>query len=265
MGQKTHPKGFRLITTQNHLSSWYKDKFFYKHSLEEDRKLRLKIEQQVKTFLIISQIEIKKGTFSKNKQEKIEVIIHALFPTEPEAFKLLSNSLEALPASEHLTNGLLAKQIAHLDTSLNVNEDENFSIRAGARKMLFFVLREIAKQFQKDTGKTLKIQIQLIENLFDDAHFVAQFIGEQLEQRVPFRRVLNQTLTTIEEITDKGVKIQISGRLNGNDIAKSEWDLKRSVPLHTLNAKIDYAHHIVRTASGILGVKVWLSTPMNLL
>lgn len=270
MGQKTHPNGFRLITTQAHLSSWYNDKRFYKNSLSEDNTLRRKIESQISTFLVVSQIQINKGTFYENKKEVIEIVIHALFPTEQEMFKRLSGFLEnvatlkqQLPdelfAENTLTSTLLAKQNLNFDNDLGL--EEKYNIRTGVRKMLFPILREIARQFQNETGKILKIQIRLIENQFDDAHLVAKFIGEQLEQRVPFRRALNQALQTIEEITDKGVKIQISGRLNGNDIARSEWDLKRKVPLHTLKAKIDYACHMVKTSSGILGIKIWLVTP----
>ncbi len=269
MGQKTHPNGFRLITTQNHLSSWHKEKFFYKNSLEEDSKLRKSIEQQISTFLVISKIVISKGTPSNKKKEKIEVIVHAHFPTEQDMLKCLSNSFESLNISEQLAKELndkdtmtsfwLEKQIEYFDK--NLDPEDRHSTGSGVRKMLFPILREIAQKFQKKTGKILKIQIQLIENLFDDAHLVAKFIGEQLEQKASVNRVLKSTLETIENITDKGAKIQISGRLNGNDIARIEWDLERKIPLHTLNAKIDYAHHIVQTSSGILGIKIWLFTP----
>lgn len=274
MGQKTHPTGFRLITTQNHLSSWYNNKLAYKNSLEEDSKLRLKIEQTINPFLIVSQIEISKGIAHKSKKDKTEATIYALFPTEQEMFKCFSNYFESMLVLDHsllnevsakknTTSELLAKQIAYFDAGLNGKE--KFDLQTGVRKLFFLILRELAREFKKETGKILKIQIRLIENPFDDAHLVAKFIGEQLEQRVPVNRTLNQVLQIIKEITNKGVKIQISGRLNGNDIARREWDLERKVPLHTLAAKIDYAHHAVRTSSGILGIKIWLFTPTDLL
>lgn len=271
MGQKTHPKGFRLITTQTHLSSWYNDKLAYKVSLEEDNNIRRAVKKRLNAFLILSEIEIARVASYKSKLEEIEVFISVLFPTENEMLKALStyasaNQIVEKPLDSHLNVDSLG--LSNPNTFLEINQEiqsikagANYCLKDGISILLHQMLREIAQNFQKETGKIFKFKIRLIENQFDDARLIARLIAEQLEQRVPFRRTLKQVLSKINETTENGAKIQISGRLNGADIARSEWKREGKIPLHTLSAKIDYAHHIAHTSSGILGIKVWLLIP----
>jgi small subunit ribosomal protein S3 len=87
---------------------------------------------------------------------------------------------------------------------------------------------------------------------------MAEYIGQQLERRVSFRRVVRQALQRAERAEVKGIKIQVSGRLNGAEIARTEWVREGRVPLHTLRADIDYAYRTALTTYGILGIKVWI-------
>ena len=90
------------------------------------------------------------------------------------------------------------------------------------------------------------------------ATLIAKFIADQLEKRTPFRRAVKQTIKKVQLTDIKGIKVEVSGRLNGNEIARSEWKREGKVPLHTLNAKIDYTHYEAQTIYGVIGIKVWL-------
>ena len=106
--------------------------------------------------------------------------------------------------------------------------------------------------------KNYYLTIKFIKNPFEDATLIAKYIGEQLEKRVPFRRAVKQSIKKVQRSKMKGIKVQVSGRLNGIDIARSEWKRDGRVPLHTLRAKIDYAYERAETIYGVIGIKVWL-------
>ena len=91
-----------------------------------------------------------------------------------------------------------------------------------------------------------------------DAALIAEYITQQLERRVSFRRVVRQAIQRAQRAEVKGIKIQVGGRLNGAEIARSEWVREGRVPLHTLRADIDYSYRTAQTTYGILGVKVWV-------
>jgi small subunit ribosomal protein S3 len=91
-----------------------------------------------------------------------------------------------------------------------------------------------------------------------EAKLVAEFVGDQLEKRIPFRRAVKQALQRAKRAGVKGIKIQVSGRLNGAEIARSEWVREGRVPLQTLRSPIDYCTHEAHTIYGILGIKVWV-------
>ena len=91
-----------------------------------------------------------------------------------------------------------------------------------------------------------------------DAALIAEFIAQQLSRRVSFRRVVRQAIQRAQRAEVKGIKIQVGGRLNGAEIARTEWTREGRVPLHTLRADIDYASKTADTTYGILGVKVWV-------
>ena len=106
--------------------------------------------------------------------------------------------------------------------------------------------------------KNHHINIKFIKNPFEDATLIAKFIAEQLEKRTPFRRAMKQTIKKVQRTEMEGIKVQVSGRLNGIEIARSEWKRDGRVPLHTLRAKIDYSYHRAETIYGTIGIKVWL-------
>ncbi|MCB0347854.1 MAG: 30S ribosomal protein S3, partial [Bdellovibrionales bacterium] len=91
-----------------------------------------------------------------------------------------------------------------------------------------------------------------------DAQLVADTITQQLEKRMSWRRVLKKALASGIKAGVRGIKIQVGGRLDGAEIARSEWYTEKSVPLHTLRADIDYATSEALTTYGLLGVKVWI-------
>ena len=105
-----------------------------------------------------------------------------------------------------------------------------------------------------------KIRLNLIEVTEPDreAKLLSQWIAQQLEKRVAFRRVLRQGIQKAQKAKITGIKVQISGRLNGAEIARKEWAREGRVPLQTLKANIDYNHTQAQTIYGILGIKVWL-------
>ena len=110
----------------------------------------------------------------------------------------------------------------------------------------------------KLTGKQVHINIVEIKKPDLDAHLVGETIARQLEQRVAFRRAQKQAIQRAMRAGAKGIKTQVSGRLNGADIARAEGYSEGTVPLHTLRADIDYAWEEADTTYGKLGVKVWI-------
>ncbi|AIE75051.1 30S ribosomal protein S3 [Synechocystis sp. PCC 7339] len=121
-------------------------------------------------------------------------------------------------------------------------------------------IEQLREGLQKLLGSARQIRVNVIEvpNADADAALMAEYIGQQLERRVSFRRVVRQALQRAERAEVKGIKIQVSGRLNGAEIARTEWVREGRVPLHTLRADIDYAYRTALTTYGILGIKVWI-------
>lgn len=104
----------------------------------------------------------------------------------------------------------------------------------------------------------VKINIEEIRKPELDAQLVAEGIASQLERRVMFRRAMRRSVTSAMRIGAEGIKINVSGRLNGAEIARNEWYREGRVPLHTLRADVDYGFAEALTTYGILGVKVWI-------
>ncbi len=109
------------------------------------------------------------------------------------------------------------------------------------------------------TGKQVKVNILEIKRPELDARLVAQSIAEQLQNRVAFRRAMKRALTSAMRSGAKGVKVQVSGRLGGAEMARREGYSDGRVPLHTLRADIDYGFHEARTTFGRIGVKCWIN------
>jgi small subunit ribosomal protein S3 len=118
----------------------------------------------------------------------------------------------------------------------------------------------IRQALLKKLGTDRQIRINVIEiaKVDADAALIAEFIAQQLSRRVSFRRVVRQAIQRAQRAEVKGIKIQVGGRLNGAEIARTESSREGSVPLHTLRADIDYDSKTADTTYGIIGVKVWV-------
>jgi small subunit ribosomal protein S3 len=108
------------------------------------------------------------------------------------------------------------------------------------------------------TNRQLTINVFEVEKVDLDANLLADLVAEQLEKRIAFRRAIREALQRAQKQNVNGIKIQVSGRLNGAEIARSEWIREGRVPLQTLRADIDYATKEANTIYGVLGIKVWL-------
>jgi small subunit ribosomal protein S3 len=239
VGQKTHPRAFRLVTTQKHLSKWYSNKFAYPNLIEEDYFLRDKITESFKQLLTLSKIEINRTKQENKGEEYVNIIVHALFPRAKEMVQKISNSFKEPKISTLLKTA-------------------KGSLKKFATLILKRTIRNLIREFQLKTKKDYYIQIKFIKNPFEDAILIAKFIADQLEKRTPFRRAIKQTIKKVQRSSMKGIKIQVSGRLNGVEMARSEWKRDGRVPLHTLRANIDYTHQRAETIYGTIGIKVWL-------
>jgi small subunit ribosomal protein S3 len=117
---------------------------------------------------------------------------------------------------------------------------------------------KLKQEIQKKTGKEVFINIQEILKPELDAQLVSESVALQLEKRIAFRRAMRKAVDAALRFGAKGIKVRVSGRLNGAEIARSEWYLHGQLPLHTLRADIDYGFHEARTSFGQIGVKCWI-------
>ncbi len=115
---------------------------------------------------------------------------------------------------------------------------------------------------RKDVSKIMNVPVHItIEEIRKpelDAKLVAESIAQQLERRIMFRRAMKKAMQTTIRHGAQGIKVSLSGRLGGAEIARNEWAREGRVPLHTFRADIDYATAIAKTTYGIIGVKVWI-------
>ncbi|MHB8658623.1 MAG: 30S ribosomal protein S3 [Solirubrobacteraceae bacterium] len=118
---------------------------------------------------------------------------------------------------------------------------------------------QLRRDLHRITGKQIKVNILEIKRPELDARLVAQSIAEQLQNRVAFRRAMKRAMTSAMRSGAKGVKVQVSGRLGGAEMARTEGYSDGRVPLHTLRADIDYGFHEARTTFGRIGVKCWIN------
>ncbi|MBU2564273.1 30S ribosomal protein S3 [Patescibacteria group bacterium] len=118
----------------------------------------------------------------------------------------------------------------------------------------------IKKVFKgKIKGITIKLDVEEIRKGDIYANIVAQGVVEQLERRMPFRRVLKQTISKVMQNQEAmGIKVSVAGRLNGAEMARTEWLKEGKLPLQTIRANIDYAQVNANTTYGVIGVKVWI-------
>jgi small subunit ribosomal protein S3 len=226
MGQKVHPLGFRLGITEQHRSKWFATGNLYVRNVLEDHFIRKVLRETFPDAGIVS-IEIER------KMDQIEIGICSARPRI-----LLSGSGKNL---ETIRKNL-TKQLQNIRTgsSLDYPLSARFSLGLNMEP------------------PTLSFHVAKLENPNISASFLASFLVEQLEKRVPFRRAMKTALQRGERAGVKGIKIQVSGRLNGAEIARSEWVRKGQVPLQTLRANFQYSSQTAKTIYGLLGIKIWI-------
>lgn len=119
-------------------------------------------------------------------------------------------------------------------------------------------IEAMKKTLEALTKKRVTIKVLEVKNFNSDATLVAENIATGIERRVAYKRAMNQAMMRAMRSGAQGIKVMISGRLNGAEIARSEWNVEGKVPLHTLRADIDYATATAQTTYGALGIKVWI-------
>jgi small subunit ribosomal protein S3 len=206
VGQKVHPLGFRLNTTQKHKSVWFAHADQYPAILEQDFKIRDFIQKNYSA-AGIAKIQIE-------RTYKLQNVFLKIYLAKPCAL------------------------IAESGTGL----------------------RTLNQQLKKLLPALNKVHIDIFEILEPDTHatLLAQFIANKLTRRVAFKRAVRKAIERAQASGINGIKVEVSGRLNGSEIARSEWIKEGKMPLQTLRADIDYATAEAPTIYGILGVKVWL-------
>ena len=170
--------------------------------------------------------------------------------------------LEDIHIREHIENKLAHAGLSTITIKKNKNEVE-VNIHTARPGIVIgksgSEVDALRKELHKMTGKAVKVNILEIKRPELDARLVAQSIAEQLQNRVAFRRAMKRALTSAMRSGAKGVKIQVSGRLGGAEMARTEGYSDGRVPLHTLRADIDYGFYEARTTFGRIGVKVWIN------
>jgi small subunit ribosomal protein S3 len=116
----------------------------------------------------------------------------------------------------------------------------------------------LRKELAQMMNMPVHINIEEIRKPELDAYLVAEGVAQQLERRIMFRRAMKRAVTNTMRLGAEGIRINVAGRLNGAEIARTEWYREGRVPLHTLRADIDYGFAEARTTYGIIGVKVWI-------
>nr|QKV46856.1 ribosomal protein S3 [Oceaniopteris gibba] len=107
-------------------------------------------------------------------------------------------------------------------------------------------------------SRKLRVVSSSITQPYGEPKILAEHVASQLRNRVPFRRTMKKAIELVARTSDRGVKIQIAGRLNGSEMARVEWAREGRVPLQTIKARIGYSYHPAQTIHGVLGIKTWI-------
>ena len=172
--------------------------------------------------------------------------------------KLLHEDLEL---KESLLNRLKAAGVSSIEVDRPGNK-LRITIRTSRPGIIIgrkgAEIEKLKGDLAKKTKREVYIDIQEVHRPELDAQLVSESIALQLEKRVAFRRAMRKSVDSALRFGCKGIKVRVSGRLNGNEIARSEWYLQGQLPLHTLRADIDYGFSQAYTTYGVIGVKVWI-------
>ena len=165
---------------------------------------------------------------------------------------------------EHLKKKLKEASVAKIQIERPVNKI-NVTIRTARPGVIIGKKGEDIEKLRAELAKLIgmniadvRINISEVRKPELDAQLVAEGIAQQLERRVMFRRAMKRAVTNTMRVGAEGIKVKVGGRLNGAEIARSEWYREGRVPLHTLRADIDYGFAEANTTYGVIGVKVWI-------
>nr|YP_010712977.1 ribosomal protein S3 [Corydalis ledebouriana]WDA93722.1 ribosomal protein S3 [Corydalis ledebouriana] len=223
MGQKINPLGLRLGTTQRHHSLWFAEPKNYSKGLQEDQKIR----DCIKNFV--------RDCIKKNVKKNI--------PSD----ETLISRIEIQKSSD------VIKVVIY--TSF---PDLPKFLRKGKPPRIKELQTNVAKGFHSVNHK-LNIAITIITKPYGQPTILAEYIANQLKDRVAFRKAMKTAIELpIREGNTKGIQVQIAGRIDGKEIARVEWIREGRVPLQTIRAKIDYCSYTVRMVYGVLGIKIWI-------
>ncbi len=212
------------------------------------QKLRDQLTTQLSTYRL--------NTRAKNQSKKRLVLngVSAALKSTGSATDALESSdtlLNDRPPARSLPNLVKPGSITDTDTTKDLTPKGSPSVSQPSK----------AAEFISTEGPVyISIHLTKVSEPNASAACLSEFIVEELEKRVPFRRALKQAVQRAQRASVKGVKVQIAGRLNGAEIARSERIHKGQVPLHTLRAKMQYHSRTAKTIYGLLGVKVWVFT-----
>lgn len=227
MGQKIHPIGFRLGVTENHQSQWFANNSIYPYLIVEDQFIRNTLFRQFKIGSI-SKIEIQ-----RKFDDQIQLTLYSTKPSAVLAY--YDNSLKDLS----------------IDLTIKIKKNRKLNFQKTFQ-------HELSLKNLYSLNPKVTIQIFEVSNPDINANFIADLLVEDLQRRVSFRRAMKKILRRTQRAKVRGIKIQISGRLNGAEIARTEWAREGQIPLQTIRAKINYCYRAAKTIYGILGVKVWV-------
>ena len=169
--------------------------------------------------------------------------------------------IQDLKVRNYLNNKLKNSSISKVELERNA---EDFIVNIHTSRPGIIIgkrgeeIDNIKKAVEKIVKGTAQINIKEVKKPDLDAKILAEGVAQQLEKRVMFRRAMKRTVQSALRQSAKGVRIEVSGRLNGAEIARTEWYREGRVPLHTLRADIDYGTAEALTTYGIIGIKVWV-------
>ena len=221
MGQKVNPVAFRTGIMEDWKSRWYAGKREFADLLVEDKKIR--------DFIKKRKVQMRDG----RRRDQKDQVGRAYYPA-----------------------------IAKIE--IERTRDEVRVILFSARPGLLIGrngdrVEELQNDLQAITGRRINLKIEEITRPEIVAQLIAEDIGEQLVKRASFRRTMKRAIETTMEAGAKGIKIQLSGRLGGAEMARCEKQIAGSIPLSTLRAKIDYGFAEAKIAQGHIGIQVWVN------
>lgn len=224
MGQKVHPLGFRLGITEEHKTKWYaKFSDYAKH---------LKATDELRSIYVSLLKEL-----SKKQLDEITDRTNVIVSYPP-------------------TRDQIQITLFSVNPELLIADFNNLPYQIRLSK---FLGHQVAR-------KEIVVLLKKVKHPNIEANFVVQSVAKKLEKRMPFRRAVRTALSDFKKAAkqakldqrQKGIKIQVAGRLNGAEIARTEWVREGKVSLHTLQAKIEYSTARAETIYGTLGIKVWI-------